>query len=97
VSWTVGTQGWDELKLTDRLCATFSRLQGLAKVRLIDASFVWTEPHSKRIRVKLSIQKEVSPMSLGPPQVHAPQPSLTDAVHSRHLAGVYVYDPATDL
>lgn len=34
-------------------------LQGLAKVRLIDASFVWTEPHSKRIRVKLSIQKEV--------------------------------------
>lgn len=33
--------------------------QGLSKVRLIDASFVWTEPHSKRIRVKLSIQKEV--------------------------------------
>lgn len=28
-------------------------------MRLIDASFVWTEPHSKRVRVKLSIQKEV--------------------------------------
>ncbi|CAM9234737.1 unnamed protein product, partial [Lampetra fluviatilis] len=28
-------------------------------VRLIDAGFIWTEPHSKRIRVKLTIQKEV--------------------------------------
>uniref|UniRef100_A0A915JKI9 60S ribosomal export protein NMD3 n=1 Tax=Romanomermis culicivorax TaxID=13658 RepID=A0A915JKI9_ROMCU len=28
-------------------------------VRLIDACFVWTEPHSKRIKVKLTIQKEV--------------------------------------
>ncbi|XP_069069335.1 60S ribosomal export protein NMD3 [Pleurodeles waltl] len=31
----------------------------LSKVRLIDAGFVWTEPHSKRLRVKLTIQKEV--------------------------------------
>ncbi|VDK20440.1 unnamed protein product, partial [Anisakis simplex] len=31
----------------------------LAKVRLTDASFVWTEPHSKRIKVKLTIQKEI--------------------------------------
>ncbi|GKV29024.1 hypothetical protein SLEP1_g38003 [Rubroshorea leprosula] len=29
------------------------------KVRLVDASFVWTEPHSKRIKVKLTVQKEV--------------------------------------
>lgn len=29
------------------------------KVRLIDASFVWTEPHSRRIKVKITIQKEV--------------------------------------
>uniref|UniRef100_A0A8C2HUI2 60S ribosomal export protein NMD3 n=1 Tax=Cyprinus carpio TaxID=7962 RepID=A0A8C2HUI2_CYPCA len=28
-------------------------------VRLIDAGFLWTEPHSKRIMMKLSIQKEV--------------------------------------
>lgn len=33
--------------------------QGLSKVRLVDAGFVWTEPHSKRIKVKLTIQKEV--------------------------------------
>ncbi|XP_069474573.1 60S ribosomal export protein NMD3 isoform X2 [Ambystoma mexicanum] len=31
----------------------------LTKVRLIDAGFVWTEPHSKRLKVKLTIQKEV--------------------------------------
>ena len=29
------------------------------QVRLVDAGFVWTEPHSKRIKVKLTIQKEV--------------------------------------
>ena len=29
------------------------------QVRLVDAAFVWTEPHSKRVKVKLSIQKEV--------------------------------------
>ncbi|XP_064418298.1 60S ribosomal export protein NMD3 isoform X2 [Latimeria chalumnae] len=31
----------------------------LSKVRLIDAGFIWTEPHSKRIKVKLTVQKEV--------------------------------------
>lgn len=30
-----------------------------SQVRLTDACFVWTEPHSKRIKVKLTIQKEV--------------------------------------
>ncbi|CAJ0934540.1 unnamed protein product, partial [Ranitomeya imitator] len=29
------------------------------EVRLIDAGFIWTEPHSKRLKVKLTIQKEV--------------------------------------
>ncbi|KAL4647647.1 60S ribosomal export protein NMD3 isoform X1 [Arapaima gigas] len=31
----------------------------MSKVRLIDAGFLWTEPHSKRIKIKLTIQKEV--------------------------------------
>ncbi|WVQ62514.1 uncharacterized protein L199_000656 [Kwoniella botswanensis] len=31
----------------------------LMKVRLIDASFIWTEPHSRRIKIKVTIQKEV--------------------------------------
>lgn len=35
------------------------KLKGLTKVKLVDAGFIWTEPHSKRVKVKLSIQKEV--------------------------------------
>jgi nonsense-mediated mRNA decay protein 3 len=35
------------------------RVKGLNKVRLVDASFLWTEPHSKRIKIKLTVQKEV--------------------------------------
>ena len=35
------------------------RVRGLNKVKLIDASFIWTEPHSKRLKVKITIQKEV--------------------------------------
>ena len=29
-------------------------------MRLTEAHFIWTEPHSKRLRVSLTIQKEVS-------------------------------------
>ena len=28
-------------------------------MRLVDASFIWTEPHSRRLKMKLTIQKEV--------------------------------------
>ncbi|NXG29780.1 NMD3 protein, partial [Dromaius novaehollandiae] len=31
----------------------------LSRVRLIDAGFIWTEPHSKRLKLKLTVQKEV--------------------------------------
>ncbi|MCJ1275669.1 ribosome-binding protein [Puttea exsequens] len=34
------------------------KLRGLSKVRLIDALFLWTEPHSRRIKVKITIQQE---------------------------------------
>lgn len=33
-------------------------LPGLSKVKLIDANFIWTEPHSKRVKVKLDVQKD---------------------------------------
>lgn len=29
------------------------------KVKLVDAGFIWTEPHSKRLKLKLTIQDEV--------------------------------------
>ncbi|KAL7677344.1 hypothetical protein ACOME3_003580 [Neoechinorhynchus agilis] len=34
------------------------RLPGLSKVRLVDAKFVWTEPHSRRLNVRLVVQKQ---------------------------------------
>ena len=34
-------------------------LKGLSKVHLVDASFIWTEEHSKRVKLKLQIQKEI--------------------------------------
>ncbi len=40
-----------------RIC--LKKLRGLSRVHLVDAGFVWTEPHSKRIKVKLTVQKEV--------------------------------------
>lgn len=40
------------------LAICLRRLRGLSKVRIIDASFIWTEPHSRRIRVKITIQQE---------------------------------------
>ena len=53
-SWTIAQPESREL-----LAICLKKLKGLNKVRLIDAGFIWTEPHSKRLRVKLTIQKEV--------------------------------------
>ncbi|KAH3711261.1 hypothetical protein DPMN_070763 [Dreissena polymorpha] len=47
------------LESRELLSICLKRLKGLSKVRLIDAGFVWTEPHSMRIKVKLTVQKEV--------------------------------------
>ncbi|KAF9005414.1 RNA binding protein [Cyathus striatus] len=41
------------------LAICLKKLKGLNKVRLTDARFIWTEPHSKRIKVAITIQKEV--------------------------------------
>ena len=41
------------------LAICLKKLKSLKNVRLIDANFIWTEPHSKRLRVKLTVQKEV--------------------------------------
>lgn len=48
-----------ELESKELLSICLKRLKGLSKVRLVDANFVWTEPHSKRVKVKLTIQKEI--------------------------------------
>eukprot|EP00794_Sanderia_malayensis_P017668 gene17668-19430_t len=53
-SWVACT-----LESRELMSLCLKRLKGLAKVKLIDASFIWTEPHSKRVKLKLTIQKEV--------------------------------------
>lgn len=40
-----------------QLC--LKKLKNLNKVKLIDASWIWTESHSRRLKIKLTIQKEV--------------------------------------
>ena len=47
-----------ELESRELLAIWLRRLKGLNKVRLVDASFIWTEPHSRRIRIKLTVQGE---------------------------------------
>ncbi|KAI5463452.1 NMD3 family-domain-containing protein [Mariannaea sp. PMI_226] len=53
-SWVVASPESREL-----LALCLKKLRGLGKVRIVDASFVWTEPHSRRIKVKLTIQDAV--------------------------------------
>lgn len=46
------------LESKELMALCLRRLKGLNRVRLVDASFIWTEPHSKRIKIKITIQKE---------------------------------------
>jgi len=57
------TQGWIYCALESKplLALCLKKIKGLQKVSLVDATFIWTEEHSKRIRLKLTVQKEVAP------------------------------------
>jgi nonsense-mediated mRNA decay protein 3 len=35
------------------------KVKGLDKVKLVDSDFIWTEAHSKRIKIRVKIQREV--------------------------------------
>eukprot|EP00246_Nothoceros_aenigmaticus_P003517 TRINITY_DN14689_c0_g1_i1.p1 TRINITY_DN14689_c0_g1~~TRINITY_DN14689_c0_g1_i1.p1 ORF type:complete len:484 (+),score=87.19 TRINITY_DN14689_c0_g1_i1:114-1565(+) len=54
-------RAWVKAELESKELLTFciKRLKNLNKVRLTEARFIWTEPHSKRLKVKLKIEKEV--------------------------------------
>lgn len=47
------------LESRELLSLCLSKIKGLNRVKLVDAGFVWTEPHSRRIKVKLTVQGEV--------------------------------------
>lgn len=55
-------EGWIECDIESKplLALCLKKIKGLDSVSLIDAKFVWTEEHSKRIKVKLRVQKEVT-------------------------------------
>jgi nonsense-mediated mRNA decay protein 3 len=48
-----------ELESKELLTFCIKKTKGLQRVKLIDASFIWTEPHSKRLKTKLTIQKDI--------------------------------------
>ena len=58
--WLQPPAQWISAALESRelLALCLRKLRGLAKVRIIDAGFIWTEPHSKRLKVKITIQQE---------------------------------------
>lgn len=55
--------GWTKCEPESRelLGICLKKIKGIDKnVRLVDASFIWTEEHSMRIKVKITVQKEVA-------------------------------------
>ena len=56
------TTGWIKCEAESKtlLALCLKKIKGLQKVSLVDACFIWTEAHSKRIKVKLVVQKEVT-------------------------------------
>lgn len=46
-----------ESKELMHLC--LKKVHGLNRVKLVDATFVWTESHSRRIKIRLTVQKEI--------------------------------------
>lgn len=48
-----------ELESRDLLTICLKKLKGLSKVNVVDAGWIWTEPHSKRLKIKVTVQKEV--------------------------------------
>lgn len=48
------------LESRELLSVCLKRMKGLREVKLVDAGFIWTEPHSKRIKVKLTVHGEIN-------------------------------------
>jgi len=49
--------GWvsADLESAELLALCLKHVKGLKRVKLLDAQFIWTEPHSRRIKVKLTV------------------------------------------
>ncbi|KAF2103418.1 nonsense-mediated mRNA decay protein 3 [Rhizodiscina lignyota] len=58
--WLSPPNQWVVAQLESRelLALCLRKLRGLNKVRVIDAGFRWTEPHSRRVKIYITIQQE---------------------------------------
>jgi nonsense-mediated mRNA decay protein 3 len=59
--WHIRQDQWvfHELESPGLLAACLKKIPGLEKVKLIDAAWVWTEPHSKRLKVSVDVEHSV--------------------------------------
>lgn len=48
------------LESRELLAICLKKLTGLKDLKLVDAGFIWTEPHSKRLKVKLTVHGMIS-------------------------------------
>ncbi|KAE8889713.1 60S ribosomal export protein [Phytophthora fragariae] len=49
-----------DLESKELMALCLKSIPGLSKAKLIDAGFIWTEPHSKRVKLRLTLQREVA-------------------------------------
>ena len=47
-----------ELESLELLSLALKRTPGLSKLKLVDASWIWTEPHSRRLKVRCRVRAE---------------------------------------
>ena len=48
-----------ELESKELMAVCLRKISGINKVKLVDAVWIWTEPHSLRLKIKITVQKEV--------------------------------------
>jgi nonsense-mediated mRNA decay protein 3 len=60
--WLVPPNAWQVAapESQELMAICLKKLKGLHKVRIIDASFIWTEPHSRRVKVRITIQDSLT-------------------------------------
>ncbi|KAK4185694.1 putative nonsense-mediated mRNA decay protein 3 [Podospora australis] len=60
--WLAPPQTWVTAAPESRelLSLCLKRLRNITKVRVTDAHFIWTEPHSRRIKVRITVQDSVA-------------------------------------
>ena len=74
-----------QLESKELLQVCIKRLKGLNKVKLVDAAFIWTEPHSRRLKVqRTNAQSLLLPWAA--PACHAIERGGGGVAHTHELA-----------